>query len=188
VAAARWDRAYHDTAEELQQQFAPRLTAVRFEGLSVFGHNYLREAQPELFGEPRRSDPRRSALDLYYEYLDGEIGAVMPRMAPGDLLIVVSGFGMEPTSLGKRLMARLFNTPGYSGSHDGAPDGFLLAYGSHVASGQFARGSITDLAPTVLYYMGADVGRDMDGFARRDLFSATYALEHPVNYVATHER
>jgi hypothetical protein len=36
--------------------------------------------------------------------------------------------------------------------------------------------------------MGVPVGRDMDGFARTDLFLSTYAMEHPVKYVASHEK
>jgi predicted AlkP superfamily phosphohydrolase/phosphomutase len=185
---ARWDRAYNDTAAELAEQFAPRLTVVRYEGLAAVGHMYLHDAQPELFGDPPRVDPQRSVLDQYYDYLDGEIGDEMRRLAPGDLVIVVSGFGMEPTPLTKRLLARVLGRPDFTGTHEPAPDGFLLAYGSNVASGQFPRGAVVDLAPTILYYMGVAVGRDMDGFARRDLFTPTYALEHPVRYVATHER
>ncbi len=50
VNRARWDRAYADTAAELEEQFAPRFTAVRYEGLETFGLTYLRQAQPELFG------------------------------------------------------------------------------------------------------------------------------------------
>jgi hypothetical protein len=63
-----------------------------------------------------------------------------------------------------------------------------MAYGSNVASGGFPPGAVVDLAPTVLYYLGVPVGRDMDGIARRDLFVAGYAQDHPVKYVATHER
>ncbi len=63
-----------------------------------------------------------------------------------------------------------------------------MAYGTNVASGSFGRGTILDVAPTVLYYMGVAVGKDMDGFARTDLFVPTYVLEHPVKYVASHER
>lgn len=188
LSTARWDRAYNDTANELVQQFAPRLTAVRYEGLAVLGHWYLRDAQPELFGDPRRSNPQRSLLDQYYEYLDTEIGDAIRRLAPGDLLLVVSGFGMEPTSLTKQLLAQLLGRPNFTGTHESAPDGFLMAYGDNVAGGQLPRGSIADLAPTVLYYMGVEVGRDMDGFARRDLFATTYSLEHPVKYVASHDR
>jgi hypothetical protein len=188
LSQVRWDRAYHDAASALEPQFAPRLIAVRYEGLAAFGHAFLRDAQPELFGDPRRANPQRSVLDQYYEFLDGEVGRAMRLLAPGDLLLVVSGFGMEPTALGKRLLARLLSTPDLSGTHESAPDGFLMAYGSSVASGQFARGTIHDLAPTVLYYMGVDVGKDMDGFARTDLFVPAYVIEHPVKYVATHER
>jgi hypothetical protein len=185
---ARWDRAYHESVLALAPQFAPRLTAVRFEGLATFGHAYLSDAQPELFGNNLRVDPQRSVLDQYYAFIDTEVGQATRRLAPGDLLIVISGFGMEPTALGKRLLARILSRPDVTGTHETAPDGFLMAYGTNVASGSFGRGTILDLAPTVLYYMGVNVGKDMDGFARTDLFVPTYVLEHPVKYVASHER
>jgi hypothetical protein len=185
---ARWDRAYHESVLALAPQFAPRLTAVRYEGLATFGHSYLSDAQPELFGDRLRVDPQRSVLDQYYAYIDSEIGQATRRLAPGDLLLVISGFGMEPTALSKRLLARLLGRPNFTGTHETAPDGFLMAYGTNVASGSFGRGTILDLAPTVLYYMGVDVGKDMDGFARTDLFVPTYVLEHPVKYVASHEK
>jgi len=188
LAYARWDRAYSATAAELERQFAPRLSAVRYEGLAAFGHAYLREAEPELFGDVRRPDPQRSVLDRDYIQLDNEIGEALRNLAPGDLLLVVSGFGMERVPVAKRLFGGLLGFRNYSGTHEYAPDGFLLAYGSNVASGQFPRGAITDLAPTVLYYMGVPVGRDMDGFARTDLFGAAFTLEHPVKYVASHDK
>ena len=185
---ARWDRAYSETAASLEQQFAPRLTAVRYEALDTLGHGHLREAQPERFGDSQRSDPQRSILDRYYTFIDNEVGQTARRLAPGDLLLVVSGFGMEPATLNRRLLARLLGISDLSGTHEDAPDGFLMAYGTNVASGQFRRGAIADLAPTVLYYMGVPVGRDMDGFARTDLFVKTFALERPVKYVASHEK
>jgi hypothetical protein len=188
LVRARWDRAYAQTAAALEEQFAPRFAAVRYEGLDAFGHIYLADAQPERFGERRRVDPSRSVLDQYYDIIDREIGDAMRRLGATDLLLVVSSFGMEPTSPTKRLLARLLSSPDLAGTHEGAPDGFMLAYGSAVAPGQVDRGSVVDVAPTVLYYMGVDVGRDMDGVARTDLFSSTFVFEHPVKYVATHER
>ncbi len=188
VDRARWDRAYADTASSLEQQFALRFSAIRYEGLDAFGHIYLRQAQPDLFGDPRWAAPQRPVLDRYYGYLDGEVGKALRLMEPGDLLIVMSGFGMEPVALWKRLQARVLGGAELSGQHESSPDGFLMAYGSNVATGQFPRGSVTDLTPTVLYYMGVPVGRDMDGFARTDLFLSTFAMEHPVKYVASHEK
>lgn len=188
VNRARWDRAYRDAAAALEQQFAPRFTALRFEGIDAFGHAYLRQAQPELFGDPRWTVAIRSVLDRYYSYIDGEIGKALKALAPGDLLIVISGFGMDPTPVSKRLFERLVGEREATGSHEAGPDGFLAAYGTHVASGALARGALVDLAPTVLYYLGVPVARDMDGVVRADLFLPSYTLEHPVKYVASHER
>jgi hypothetical protein len=185
---ARWDYAYSEAAVSLEQRFAPRLTAVRYEALDALGQRHLREAQPERFGDPLRSDPQRSILDRYYTFIDHEVGQAARRLAPGDLLLVVSAFGMEPAPLSRRLLARLLGVSDLSGTHDEAPDGFLLAYGTNVASGQFRRGAVVDLAPTVLYYLGVPVGRDMDGFARTDVFVRSFALERPVKFVASHER
>jgi hypothetical protein len=188
VDLARWDRAYSDAALELERQFAPRFTAIRFEGLDAFGHYYLRQAQPELFGDPRWAVPIRPVLDRYYGYIDGEIGRVMKALAPGDLLIVISGFGMDPTPLGKRLFERVLGNRDQPGSHEQGPDGFLLAYGTNVATVELPEASVIDLAPTVLYYMGVPVARDMDGVVRADMFVPAYTAEHPVKYVASHER
>jgi hypothetical protein len=188
IDQARWDHAYAESAAELALEFAPRLLAVRYEGLATLGHVYLRDALPEAFGDSRRPGVQRPILDRYYAYIDDEVGAAMRALEPGDLLIVVSGFGMEPVTLPRRLLARFLGNLDISGTHEAAPAGFLLAYGSNVASGGFPPGDVVDLAPTILYYLGVPVGRDMDGIARRDLFVAGYAQDHPVKYVASHER
>jgi predicted AlkP superfamily phosphohydrolase/phosphomutase len=162
---------------------------VRYEGLDVFGHAVLRDAEPELFGQIGRGDPHRSLLDRYFASIDLEVGRLIGDLAPADLLLVVSGFGMERETFIKQLVARARGEPERPGSHDQAPDGFLLAFGTNVAPNQaLPRGAIVDVAPTVLYYLGIPIGRDMDGFARTDLFRRSYTVEHPVTYIATHER
>jgi hypothetical protein len=190
LRVALWDHAYAETAEALEQAFAPRLTAVRYSGLNALGSWFLQDAQPELFGQVATGQAGRSLLDRYYSYIDGEIGRALAKQqgAPNDLLLVVSGFGMAPVPWAKRLVARFLGQPDPSGGHEAAPDGFLLAYGGNVARGQFPRGAIVDLAPTLLYYLGLPVGRDMDGFARTDLFLASYTADHPITYIATHEK
>ncbi len=188
IRRARWDRAYAEAEAELTKLFAPRLTALRLEGVDEFGHAFLRDAETELLGGAPRGDPERSLLDRYYAYLDSQLERAIAETQPGDLLLVVSGFGMERTPLAKRLLARLIGEKDITGSHEAAPDGFLIAYGTNVNPGEYRRGSVVDLAPTVLYYMGLPIGRDMDGFARTDLFRAIHTQERPVTYTLTHER
>jgi len=189
VTPVRWDRIYAEAGRTLQAQIPTRVVATRYQGLDTVAHTFLRYADPHLFGDTRAADIEQfgGVLDRYYAFIDSEIGLAMNDLHEGDLLLVVSGFGMEPVSLAKRILARVLGEPGLSGTHEGAPDGFLLAYGSHVEPGTLPRGSIVDLAPTALYFLGLPVPRDMDGYARTDLFTAAFTAARPVTYIASYE-
>lgn len=188
-ALARWDRVYRDVARRLEPLFSTRVSAIRYEGLDALSHIHWRSAEPGRFNPLTNAGGAGSAaLELRYKDIDFDIGRVIDGQAPGDLLLVISGFGMERLSLTKRVVAQLLGQEDRTGSHEGAPDGFLIAYGSQVVRAELQRGAIVDVAPTVLYYLGLPVGRDMDGFARSDLFVRAYRREHPVTYISTHER
>jgi hypothetical protein len=96
---------------------------------------------------------------------------------------------MEPLGLGKRVLQRAIGDPEVSGTHDSAPDGFLLAYGASVAGGRPPRrGSIVDVLPTVLYFLGLPVARDFDGYARTDLFTSSFTADRPITFIPTYDR
>jgi hypothetical protein len=166
-----YGRALHDVTAVRPVQVA----AVRYQGLDSAGHD-------DVTGEPF------GVLDRFYAYIDAQIGAAFERLAPGDLLLIVSGFGMGPVTPVKHLAARLLRDQDVSGTHEHAPDGFLLAYGRDVAPGRKQRGSIVDVTPTILYFLGVPIGRDMDGFARADVFSAAFTAERPIAYIPSHGR
>jgi hypothetical protein len=185
TAAAARDRVHSRLAWALDARLPPQVLAVRYTGLDTIGHRFLRYAMPGAFGDVSEAERRRFApvFQRYYSFIDGELGRAIAALGPQDLLLVVSGFGMEPVSLGKRLLARTFGDPDLSGTHEGAPDGFLLAYGQHVVHGTLPLGAIVDVAPTVLYYLGLPVGRDMDGHARTDLFTRAFTSERPLTFI-----
>ena len=162
---------------------------MRYVGLDTVGHDYLRQAMPRAFGDVPEEERRRygTVLQQYYRYIDGEIGRAMERLGPEDLLLVVSPFGMEPLSLPKRLLERALGNH-ESGTHERAPDGFLMAFGPAVRPGRLRRGSVLDVAPTVLYYFGLPIGRDMDGYARTDLFTPRFTATRPLAFIPTHDR
>jgi len=184
------DRLYAAIGSELQRQHDTALTIVRYQGLDTVAHYFLRYAVPRDFGDVSEHERRRygQVLNGYYAYLDAAIGRAIDALGPQDLLLVVSGFGMQPVSLGKRLLARAAGDPDLSGSHEQAPDGFLLAYGGQVQPGRLPLGSIVDVAPTILYYFDLPVGRDMDGYARTDIFRREFTAERPLTFIPTHER
>jgi len=188
--ASRHDEAYSRVTRDLQNARPVQLTAVRYQGIDIVSHLYLRYAQPRDFpGVPDEERQRYGGIvDRYYAYIDAEIGAAIERLAPGDLLLVISGFGMRPVDPIKQVIGRLLRDPDVSGTHHNAPDGFMLAFGSNVLAGRKQRGSIVDVTPTVLYFLGLPVGRDMDGFARSDLFTPAFTAERPIAFIPSHSR
>ncbi len=184
------DRMHAQVLQALHQKTDTRFLAVRLPGLDAMGHYFLRYANPSAFGDVSTEEQRRfgRVLAEYYAMIDSVVGRVLDAQAPDDLLLVVSAFGMEPLSPGKRMLEQFFGNPRISGTHERAPDGFLLAHGAAVAPGRPARASVLDIAPTILYYLGLPVARDMDGFARTDLFQASFTASRPITFIPTYDR
>jgi len=188
---ARIDRINDRIAQALARAHPARVTLTRYQSLDQIGHYFLRYAVPSEFGDVTDEERRRlgPVLERQYAVLDEAIGRAMAGLGADDLLVVVSGYGMEPLGFGKRLIERVIGDPDVSGTHEEAPDGFLLAYGASVARGrQPARASVVDVAPTILYFLGLPIGRDMDGYARTDLFQRSFTDERPITFIPTYDR
>jgi predicted AlkP superfamily phosphohydrolase/phosphomutase len=190
-AAGRIDRVYDNLAEALSVEHPTQLTITRYQSLDPIGHYFLRYAVPSSFGDVSEDERRRfgSVLESHYRLMDQAIGRAIAALGPEDLLLVVSAYGMEPLGFGKRMLERLIGDPDLSGTHEAAPDGFLMAYGAAVAKARpVRRASVVDLTPTVLYFLGLSVGRDMDGFVRTDLFEPSFTAERPITFIPTYDR
>jgi predicted AlkP superfamily phosphohydrolase/phosphomutase len=190
-APARTDRIYDRIAQTMALARPTQVTVTRYQSLDAVGHYFLRYAVPSEFGDVSDNERRRfgSVLERQYGAVDEAVGRAMTALGPDDVLLVVSGYGMQPLTLGKRLVERVIGDPEISGTHEAAPDGFLLAYGPSVARGrQLQRASVVDVVPTILYFLGLPIGRDMDGYARTDLFQASFTQERPITFIPTYDR
>lgn len=191
ASAVARDHSYSRAMQELRAMMDPRFVALRYEGLDTVEHYYLRYSLPtRALRSDSDADRRRfaQAVDRHYAFIDAEIGDALEKLAPGDLLAVVSGFGMQPSNPVKEAVARLMGDPDFSGTHERAPDGFLLMWGASIDPGRHQRGSIVDVAPTLLYFLGLPIARDMDGYARADLFMKSFTAERPVAFIPTYRR
>lgn len=190
-AAGRTDRTYDRIARDLAELYQPQVTLTRYQSLDPIGHYFLRYAMPSAFGDVPDAEHRAlgAVLDRHYRLIDDAIGRAIGSLGPGDLLLVVSGFGMEPMGLGKRVIERVIGDRDLNGTHDAAPDGFLMAYGASVAPSRLlTRASVLDVTPTILYFLGLPIGRDMDGYARTDLFQRAFTDERPLTFIPTYDR
>jgi predicted AlkP superfamily phosphohydrolase/phosphomutase len=189
--AARADRAYDRLHRALMADSPVRASLVRYQSPDPIGHYFLRYAMPSRFGDVSDEDRRRygGVLEAHYGIVDEAIGRAIDGLGPDDLLLVLSGFGREPLSIGKRALEQIIGDPEISGTHEAAPDGFLMAYGTMVArTRQLRRASVVDVVPTLLYFLGLPVARDMDGYARADLFLPSFTEERPITFIPTYDR
>jgi hypothetical protein len=184
------DLFYRRMASLAEGYIDARVRIIRYEGIDVAGHHFLRFTMPDAFGDVSPAERQRygQVLEQQYGLIDTEIGRMMDTLGPNDLLVVVSGFGMDPQSPGKRLLALVLGEPQLAGTHERAPDGFLLVWGERAAAGRLPLGSLVDVAPTLLYFLGLPVARDMDGTARTDIFTPAFTAQNPVTYIPSYER
>jgi hypothetical protein len=116
------------------------------------------------------------------------VGETEKQLRPGEILVVVSGYGMEPVPLWRRLLDGATGGSGMSGTHAGAPDGFLMAVGDGVRPGAvLSSASVLDVAPTLLYLIGLPVARDMEGRVLTEIVDEDFAQAHPVTFIPSYE-
>ena len=184
------DRMHEEVSQALQARARPRLSAVRYTQLDEAGHRFLRFAMPGEFGDVSAEERRRfgALLETAYARVDAIVGRALTSLEPDDLLLIVSGFGMEPLGIAKRTLDRALGGEDLSGSHEDAPDGFVLAWGRSVQPGRKQRASVYDVTPTILYFLGMPVARDMDGYARTDIFRRDFTAARPLAVIPTFEQ
>jgi predicted AlkP superfamily phosphohydrolase/phosphomutase len=185
------DLTYQRAGTVLRAAYDPPFFATYFYGLDVVGHTFTRFAEPDRFGDVAPEQARRygHVRERYAALLSSWVGEAAQALRPGEVLMVVSGYGMQPLPLWRRMAEALGGDASLSGTHLGAPDGFVLAVGDGIKPGVVLRdASVLDLAPTMLYLMGLPVGRDMEGRVLTEMLEESFARAHPVTFIPSYER
>jgi predicted AlkP superfamily phosphohydrolase/phosphomutase len=184
------DLTYERAADVLRQAYDPTLLVVAFQGYDLAGHVFFRYAHPEAFGNVSPDEQRRygRVLSGYAGLLARWVAEIDRGRRPGDVLLVVSGHGLEPTPLWRRLVSALTGAETDAASHAGAPPGVLVAVGDGIEPGAVVRGaSVVDVAPTILYLLGLPVARDMEGRVLAEMVTPEFADLNPVTYIPSYE-
>src|SRR5512145_1725286 len=118
-----------------------------------------------------------------YETMAGQwVAEAAQALRPGEVLVVVSGYGMEPVAFWRRVLDWMSGIPERGGTHASAPEGFILMVGDGVRAGATVRGAtVLDIAPTLLYLAGLPVARDMEGRVLTEMLDDDFLAEHPVS-------
>jgi predicted AlkP superfamily phosphohydrolase/phosphomutase len=184
------DLTYQRGGAVLRAAYDPPFFATYYRGLDVVGHTFLRFARPDAFGDVRPEERRRygNVMDAYAAFLAQAVGELAQSVRPDEILIVVSGYGMDPLPAWRRAVASLTGDSWVSGTHADAPDGVILAVGGGIRPGATLRAaSVIDLAPTILYLMGLPVARDMEGRILTEMLQDDFMRSHPVTFIPSYE-
>jgi hypothetical protein len=133
---------------------------------------------------------QRSAerLEAYYAHLDAFLSALWRDTPPPRVLAVVSAYGVAPPSGARRAWGELWNEPALGGGFAGAPDGLLVLYGDGIRPHALLTGArLVDLAPTLLYSLGAPVARDLDGRVLTSAFDRPHLARRPLSFLPSYE-
>jgi predicted AlkP superfamily pyrophosphatase or phosphodiesterase len=184
------DLTYQRAGEVLRAAYDPPFFATYFYGLDRVGHAFTRFADPDRFGDVRPEERRRygHVVERYTAYVARAVGDLAAGLRPGEVLIVVSGYGMRPVPPWRRAWEAVAGDPWISGTHADAPDGVLLAVGDGIRPGAtLDKASVLDVTPTILYLMGLPVARDMEGRVLAEIVDERFARAHPVTYIPSYE-
>jgi hypothetical protein len=184
------DLTYERVGKLLRKTYDPAFFVSYAYGLDVVGHTFLRHSRPDEFGDVPVAEVRLygRVLERYESLADQWVADAEGSLRSGEILLVISGYGMEPVPIWRRLLDWLGGVPPRGGTHASAPDGFILAVGDGIRRGAVVRGvTVLDVAPTVLYLVGLPVARDMEGRVLTELFDDEFLAEHPVSFIPSYE-
>jgi predicted AlkP superfamily phosphohydrolase/phosphomutase len=184
------DLTYRRAGAVLRAAYDPPFFATYYHGLDVVGHAFTRFAHPDRFGNVAVEEARRygGVWDAYAELLSRWVGEAAQSLGPGEVLLVVSGHGMQPVPLWRRLTGWLAGGTSASGTHTGAPDGVILAAGDGIRAGAvLQQASVLDVAPTILYLMGLPVARDMEGRVLTEMLEEDFTRTHHLSFVPSYD-
>lgn len=184
------DLSIEESASTARTERQPQVFHLRLEGLNNVQAYFYKYSFPQQYGDIALEQIERygSVIERYYEYYDGLIGRLLTGLKEDEILVVYSSFGVEALPLWKRFVERLLGDPNISAYHEIAPEGVVFFYGKGVRRAKSEEPvRIVDITPTLLYFLGLPVGRDMDGIVRSSAFSDDFIVENPIIYISSYE-
>lgn len=184
------DYEYEEKVMEEKNQTQPQLVYFLLNGLNIVETYFYKYSFPDLFGDIAQEEINKysSVIEKYYQFYDQIIGKYLASMKEDELLIIYSPHGIEPLPLWKRVVERILGNPEVSAYHENAPEGVVFFYGKSIVKGKNIEGTrLIDIAPTLLYYLGLLVGKDMDGIVQSSIFVDEFTAENPVPYIFSYD-
>jgi hypothetical protein len=131
-----------------------------------------------------RHTRERSFIELVFELLDEQIGALLSAVRRDALVAVVSPYGLAPPNSVERLRRLLGGGGSWRTSAETGPNGLLILLGDDVPVGRrLPTHNLPDVAPTLCYLLGLPVAQSMEGGVIVDAVEPEFLAENPLRVV-----
>ncbi len=165
---------------------ASRYSLVRLNGLDKVTRSFYHFARPDMFGRipPEQIAQYGWVLERYYQYYDAIVGGLIAAMGDDELLVLLALNEPEPLPLWRRILVNYLEDEEVYVYKPTQPVGLALMYEkSALRKGLFLESaSLYDLFPTLVYYAGFPLTKNLTGDVLRDIFSDAFAAQNPVYF------
>ncbi len=167
-----------------EQKMLPGSFSVTFlGGLDTVTTYFYHYSRPQLFGhvDDEEIDRYGPWLDKYYEYYDSVLGNLIRTTGEGEMLAVLSLYEVEPLPVWRRMIVNLAGADDVFVYRPTRTPALLLLYEQGATRrGEALEASIADVFPTLMYYGGFSLPRDIQGEVLQNAFTDSFVTANPI--------
>ena len=156
-------------------------------GLGIVGKFVYQYHMPQIFGDISLDDDRIKKygwlIEKYYEYYDSIIGNLVSTTGDDELLVILSFFEYEPLPVWRRILVNLFGPKDTYVYKSLNSRGTILMYEKNALKNGYPLKmiSVYDIYPTLLYYSGFQLSKDLRGEVLKEIFIDEFLLNNPID-------
>ena len=159
---------------------------IRLPGLGVISKYFYQYYLPQIFGtvqDETKIKKYGGLIEKYYEYYDSIVGNLMSTTGDDELLVILSFFEYEPLPLWRRILVHLFGQRDVYVYKSPNSQGTILMYEKEAIKRDYSLKTISiyDIYPTLMYYSGFQLSRDLHGEVLREIFTDDFLLNNPID-------
>ena len=159
---------------------------IRLPGLGVIAKYLFQYYMPQIFGniqDDARIKKYGRLIEKYYEYYDSIVGNLMSTTGDNELLVILSFFEYEPLPVWRRILVNLFGQRDVYVYKSINSQGTIILYEKTAVKQDYSLRTISiyDIYPTLMYYAGFQLSRDLRGEVLREIFTDDFLLNNPID-------
>ncbi|MCK5057561.1 MAG: hypothetical protein KAT34_12935 [Candidatus Aminicenantes bacterium] len=167
--------------------------AIRFPGLGNISRYFYQYYDPEqLFSRISEVDIKKYGMiiEKYYDYYDSIIGNLMTTTGDNELLVILSFFEFEPLPVWRRILVKLYGRKDIYVYKSLDSKGTILMYEKNALKKGYPLKdiSILDIFPTLIYYAGFQLSKNLQGDVIKEIFTKEFQLNNPIDINTNYKR